>query len=270
MALVFRPLRRGGAKRRPRWRRYLVRSRSTLPRPVLRCRDGAAYNYFRDYDPAIGRYVQSDPIGLAGGLSTYLYANANPNRYADPEGLIAPAVWGAAVAYARCLAECAAIEAAIAALGPACPPGLAGVAATCAADCLNPLNWLPGSKIFQKGKKARDALKRLDRAEDAIDAGRTSRAARREAMRREGIPTSQQPTSQSRNTSGREYTYDTPKPGGGTQTKSVQQQTMDSSHPGESHWEAGTVKTDPLTGETRMNQYGRPKLTNDKSKVGYE
>ncbi len=98
----------------------------------------------------------------------------------------------------------------------------------------------------------------------------TSRAARREAMRKEGIPTSQQPNSQSKNASGREYQYEVPKNGGGKQTKSVQQQTMDRSHPNEKHWEAGRVKTDDLSGKVRYNNYGRPQLSNDKSKVNYE
>ena len=45
------------------------------------------YNYFRDYDPGTGRYIEADPIGLDGGLNLYLYANAAPTMYTDPLGL---------------------------------------------------------------------------------------------------------------------------------------------------------------------------------------
>lgn len=48
---------------------------------------GTHYNYYRDYDPATGRYLTSDPIGLQGGVNTYAYANADPLGLSDRLGL---------------------------------------------------------------------------------------------------------------------------------------------------------------------------------------
>jgi RHS repeat-associated protein len=48
---------------------------------------GLNQNYFRDYDPAVGRYVESDPGGLAGGINTYAYASSDPILVIDPSGL---------------------------------------------------------------------------------------------------------------------------------------------------------------------------------------
>ncbi|MFC0130820.1 RHS repeat-associated core domain-containing protein, partial [Ralstonia solanacearum] len=59
-----------------------------FPGQVYDAETGKHYNANRDYDPASGRYVQSDPIGLNGGQwSTYGYVGGQPTRYADPNGL---------------------------------------------------------------------------------------------------------------------------------------------------------------------------------------
>lgn len=45
------------------------------------------YNDYRDYDPQTGRYVESDPVGLAAGVNTYAYAGDGPTEGIDPWGL---------------------------------------------------------------------------------------------------------------------------------------------------------------------------------------
>ncbi|MGQ0836763.1 MAG: RHS repeat-associated core domain-containing protein [Gammaproteobacteria bacterium] len=79
----------------------------------------AYYNYFRDYDSAVGRYVHSDPIGLLGGVDTYGYAWANPIAHSDPTGEFVPAV-GLGVVASAVRAVAAAVAAATI-TGPSAP-----------------------------------------------------------------------------------------------------------------------------------------------------
>ena len=48
---------------------------------------GFSYNLNRDYMPNLGRYLQSDPVGIEGGINLYQYAGSNPLRVDDPSGL---------------------------------------------------------------------------------------------------------------------------------------------------------------------------------------
>jgi RHS repeat-associated protein len=51
---------------------------------------GQLYRRSRYYDPASGRFTQEDPIGLAGGLNAYGFANGDPVNFSDPFGLCPP------------------------------------------------------------------------------------------------------------------------------------------------------------------------------------
>jgi RHS repeat-associated protein len=52
---------------------------------------GTYYNWNRDYLPHSGRYIQSDPIGIRGGINTFVYVDAAATRDVDPSGLFGPA-----------------------------------------------------------------------------------------------------------------------------------------------------------------------------------
>ena len=65
-------------------------SGAVLPGQYFDQETGLHYNYFRDYNPNLGRYVQSDSIGVFAGPNTYSYVLQNPLRYSDATGQIIP------------------------------------------------------------------------------------------------------------------------------------------------------------------------------------
>ncbi|MEX8510372.1 MAG: RHS repeat-associated core domain-containing protein, partial [Leptothrix ochracea] len=58
-----------------------------MPGQIFDKETGLHHNGHRDYNPATGRYIQPDPIGLEGGINRYGYVGGNPVSRIDPRGL---------------------------------------------------------------------------------------------------------------------------------------------------------------------------------------
>jgi uncharacterized protein RhaS with RHS repeats len=174
---------------------------------------GLYYYKARMYSPMLGRFLQADPVGYAEDLNWYAYVGSNPINFSDPTGL-ASASGSFSDSQAFTFTS---------------------------SNTSSPQNiQLTQSNLLDKLNVRNTPLLGGSGGSGGLPLPvNSSNTARLQVMRDAGIPTSQQPVSQSRNASGREYSYDVPAPGGGTQRMSVQQQTMDRSHADQSHWVKG-------------------------------
>jgi RHS repeat-associated protein len=214
---------------------------------------GLTYMQQRYYDPMIGSFLSVDPVSVntttAWNFCRYCYAANNPYKFKDPDGRIVDTI-----------ADVGFIIYDIYALATDPSWTNAGALGADIVGAVVPLATGLGTAVRATSHGA-DAVKAASKAGDGV----SQRAATREAKRQAGIPTSQQATSQTNGRAkdgtnvGRQQTFDVPKPGGGTESKSVQvSRDTRGAHKDMTQIEAGTVKP---TGQ--LDQAGRPRLENE-------
>jgi RHS repeat-associated protein len=69
-----------------------VNNNFRLPGQIFDEETGFHYNYFRDYHPGIGRFIEADPIGMKGGINLYVYCANDPVNSMDSDGQVAAAL----------------------------------------------------------------------------------------------------------------------------------------------------------------------------------
>ena len=102
-----------------------------FPGQYFDAESGLHQNGFRDYEAGTGRYIESDPIGLEGGLNTYIYAHSVPLGFVDPKGLADTTVTSWCRQYP---ADCAAMMGAAAGAALTVPKPIADIRANCKED----------------------------------------------------------------------------------------------------------------------------------------
>jgi RHS repeat-associated protein len=198
------------------------------------------YMQQRYYDPLAGRFLSVDPVvtdvKTGDHFNRYVYAENNPYKYTDPDGE-APRDLGPAGGSG----------------GSSVGPGFSGGGGSAGRGSASPSQGNGATVINSQAAR-----------------GLSQNAASREAKREAGIPTSQQPVSQTNGkvtdsrtgeqvSVGRQQTYEVPKPGGGTETMSVQvSRDTQGAHKGMPQIEAGKVKPGGQT-----DAAGRPRIQNE-------